>query len=111
MTENAPNPLEAEKSLKRPANGEQTEDTRPPQPIFPDDSAITKAEKIERNGFKAENDSSSLAEAPPIYVKTEEHDSSLGEGPAAKKVKLEHSEDTKVDTRDKVKGIALVKTE
>ncbi len=114
MTDQIFNPLEPEVSLKRPLEGEQTEEAHPPQPIFPEDSAITKAEKMERNGVKAEDDSSDLGEAAAKKAKTEDHESSLGDGPAAKRIKLEsqqNGEDTKIDTREKVKGIALVKTE
>jgi tRNA-dihydrouridine synthase 3 len=63
---------------------------------------VTKAEKIERNG---------------VNGKAEDLDE---QEPAAKRIKLEDSietvagngpEEKKVDSRDKVKGIALVKTE
>lgn len=92
MTDNVPNPLNPEQSLKRPLNGEQKEEAHPPQPIFPEDSAVTKAEKIERNGLSS--DTPEASERPPKRVKVDE------EGTEAPK-----------DSRDKVKGIALVKSE
>lgn len=100
MSEPASNPLDPEKPLKRPASGEQLEEAHPPQPILPGDSAMTKAEKVERNGADE------------------------FEGPSAKRVKREH-EDTsalatktehqneapKIDSCDKVRGIAKIKSE
>jgi tRNA-dihydrouridine synthase 3 len=109
MSEPVSNPLAQEQAIKNPLEGEQLEDPHPPQPILPEDSAVTKAEKVERNG---EN------------VKEHELDS---EEPAAKRVKLGHpelessslnqfkagpeTEAVKADRREKVKGIALVKPE
>jgi tRNA-dihydrouridine synthase 3 len=109
MSEPATNPFAPEQALKRPLEGEQLEEAHPPQPILPEDSAVTKAEKVERNG---EN--------------VQEHELE-SEEPAAKRVKLGHSElessslaqfeagpeteAVKVDRREKVKGIALVKPE
>lgn len=113
MTDQVPNPLHPEKPLKRPLEEEQKEEAHPPQPIFPEDSAITKAEKVERNGAKAKNGSSSSAEATQRTQK-EDADRDLEDGPAAKRVKREFHEngkDSKVDTREKIKGIALVKSE
>jgi tRNA-dihydrouridine synthase 3 len=95
------NPLEPQTPLKRPLPGEQLEGAHPPQPIFTEDSAVTKAEKVERSG---QNDS---------------------EEPSAKRIKLEQpgqssKEDTsatgnggvlKTDSRDKVRGIAMIKAE
>ncbi|KAF8846799.1 tRNA-dihydrouridine(47) synthase [NAD(P)(+)] [Acephala macrosclerotiorum] len=109
MTEHIPNSLEPVSSLKRILDGEQTEAAHPPQPLFPD-SAVTKAEKVERNWTKAEDDSLNLGNSA---TKNEES-SDLADGPAAKRIKLEpqpNGEDAKVDTREKVKGIALVKPE
>jgi tRNA-dihydrouridine synthase 3 len=99
MTEEMSNPLAPEQSLKRPLEGEQLEEAHPPQPIFPEDSAATKAEKIERNGVNGHD----AAEAP---VSTEVSE------PPLKRVKVEElrTEAPTVDARDKVKGIALVKS-
>lgn len=94
-----------EESLKRPLESE-TEPTCSPQKILPEDSAVTKAEKAERNGSHYGT------------VKNEE----TFEEPAPKRVKIGQSEvsadqnepcssEIKVDARDKVKGVALVKPE
>ena len=102
MDEEISHPLAPEQSLKRPLEGEQLEEAHPPQPIFPEDSAVTKAEKIERNG--ANGHAVGVAEAPVTSDVSE---------PPPKRVKVEEqrTEAPKVDARDKVKGIALVKPE
>lgn len=98
----APTP---EESLKRPLESE-TEPNCPPQTVLLEESAVTKAEKAESNGSHYGT------------VKNEEP----FEAPAAKRVKIEQSEapadqneprssENKVDARDKVKGVALVKPE
>jgi tRNA-dihydrouridine synthase 3 len=109
MSEPLSRPLALEQALKRPLEGEQWEEAHHPQPILPEDSAVTKAEKVERNGESVE-----------------EHELE-SEEPAAKRVKLGHpelessslaqckarpeTEAVKADRREKVKGIALVKPE
>jgi tRNA-dihydrouridine synthase 3 len=109
MSEPVSNPLAPEQALKRPLEGEQLEEAHPPYPSLPEDSAVTKAEKVQRNG---EN--------------VEEHGLE-SEEPTAKRVKLEHpelessslaqlkagpeAEAVKADRREKVRGIALVKPE
>jgi len=101
MSEQGPHLVEPEPSLKRSIGNTAWEAALPTQPIFPEDSAVTKAEKIEKNGLNG----------------TGEH--LEGHEPAAKRVKMEDqleaaingAEDKKPDSRDKVKGIALVKTE
>jgi tRNA-dihydrouridine synthase 3 len=101
MSGHVQNSAEPEQSLKRPIDHFSEEQARPSQPILPEDS-VTKAEKIERNG---------------VNGKAEDLDE---QEPAAKRIKMEDSIETvagngpegkKVDSRDKVKGIALVKTE
>jgi len=101
MSEQVSNPADPEQSLKR-SIGLVEDPPNPPQPIFPEDLAVTKAEKFERNGV------------------TLTEDNLDGQEPAAKRVKMDDSmegvvengaEEKKVDARDKVKGIALVKTE
>ncbi|PMD61665.1 tRNA-dihydrouridine(47) synthase [NAD(P)(+)] [Hyaloscypha bicolor E] len=101
MSGHVQNSAEPEQSLKRPIDHFSEEQARPSQPILPEDS-VTKAEKIERNG---------------VNGKAEDLDE---QEPAAKRIKMEDSietvagngpEEKKVDSRDKVKGIALVKTE
>jgi len=95
MADNVENPLDPGQSLKRPLNGEQLEEAHPPQPVLPGDSTVTKSEKLERNGT-AEGEKSQLDSNEP----------------AAKRVKLDAAGDTpRVDARDKVKGVALVKPE
>lgn len=93
MADNIPNPLEPSQSLKRPLDGERTEEAHPPQPIFPEDSAVTKAEKVERNG------------AIP--------DSNKNGEPAAKKAKIEEQDNKTAvtDSRERVRGIAPIKAE
>jgi tRNA-dihydrouridine synthase 3 len=97
MSEQLPNPADPEQSLKRPI-AHVEEQAHPPQPIFPD-SAVTKGEKVERNG---------------VICNLDAHE------PATKRVKMEDimegvaengAEEKKLDSRDKVKGIALVKTQ
>ncbi|TVY78383.1 tRNA-dihydrouridine(47) synthase [NAD(P)(+)] [Lachnellula suecica] len=97
MTDNVPNPLAPEQSLKRPAEEAQLDTS---QPILPGDSAVTKAEKIEGNGTNGH------------AVKAEERSAEASE-PPSKRVKVEEQEvkAPKTDSRDKVKGIALVKPE
>jgi tRNA-dihydrouridine synthase 3 len=92
MADHIPNPVETSASLKRPLEGVQLEEAHPHQPILQEDSAVTKAEKVERNGSIEK----------PLN----------SEGPASKKVKLEGSEEKiQSDSRVKVHGIALVKPE
>jgi hypothetical protein len=101
MSEQLSNPADPEQLLKR-SIGLVEDPANPPQPIFPEDSAVTKAEKVERNGV----------------ILTEGNLD--GQEPAAKRFKMDDlikgvvkngAEEKKVDSRDKVKGIALVKTE
>ncbi|PMD38445.1 tRNA-dihydrouridine(47) synthase [NAD(P)(+)] [Hyaloscypha variabilis F] len=102
MSEQVPNPIDPEQSLKRPIGHHSEEPIPPTQPILSEDSAVTKAEKIARNGVNGKGEEFEVQE------------------PAAKRVKMEGqvevatqngTEDKKLDARDKVKGIALVKTE
>ena len=93
MADEIPNPVEPSQSLKRPLDGEQLEEAHPPQPILPEDSAVTKAEKVERNGANG---------------------SSVSNGePAAKRVKVQEQDQksTPTDSRDRVKGVAPIKAE
>ena len=101
MSEKLPGPTGPEQPLKR-SIGLVEDPAHPSQQNFPNESAVMNAEKVERNGV-------TLTEG------------NLGEQePAAKRVKVDDSmegvvkngiEEKKVDFRDKVKGIALVKTE
>ncbi|KAH8648016.1 tRNA-dihydrouridine(47) synthase [NAD(P)(+)] [Tricladium varicosporioides] len=101
MAEEIPSTLTPEKSLKRSREEDQLEPAHPPQLTLSEDSPVTKAEKVERNGVNA---AASTSDKPP-----------------AKKVRLEDSggiladkvtrEPTNTDTREKVNGIALVKAE
>jgi tRNA-dihydrouridine synthase 3 len=109
MSKPVSNPLAPEQALNHPLEGEQLEEAHTPHLILPEDSAVTKAEKVERNGENIERH-----ELDP-------------EGPAAKRAKLGHpelessslaqfkagpeTEAVKTDRREKVKGIALVKPE
>lgn len=73
------------------------EEANPLQPILPEDTAVTKAKKVE----------SGINDGELHVADTEE--------PVAKRAKLDQikteAETPKVDSRDKVKGIALVKAE
>ena len=92
------NPLDPSITLKRPPPDKQLEEAHPPQPIYPEDSAMTKAEKVERNGPE------------------------VSEEPSAKRIKLDtedvkdeisatlNGEAPKVASRDN-KGIAMIKAE
>jgi tRNA-dihydrouridine synthase 3 len=97
-----PNPLAPEQSLKRPAEAQPEKEAHPPQPIFEEDSAVTKAEKVERHG-------------PEVAFGNAVAEDEFEESPA-KRLKLEpdpttNTELPKADAREKVKGIALVKPE
>jgi hypothetical protein len=95
MDTQVPNTLNPGQSLKRPLEGQQSEETLPKQPVLPRDSAITMAERVTGNGIE----------------NGDAHVSSPPESPSKKRTKLDHTETPKVDTRDKVKGVALVKAE
>lgn len=93
MADSAPIP---EETLKRSLETD-VKPEYPPQTILPEDSAVTKIEKAERNGSIKQEDS---------------------EEPAAKRVKIEQHEaapngngNPATDSRDKVRGVALVKPE
>lgn len=94
-------PSEPAQSLKRPLDIEPAEDKNSPQLDTPHDSAATTTDKVQSNG---------VAGAKAIH-----HDESDSGGLAAKRVKLDNGEleaqPVKVDVRDKVKGVALVKEE
>ena len=92
MEEHIPNPVEPSASLKRPLEGQQQLNEAHHTPILPEDSAVTKAEKVEGNGL----------------IEGSIH----SEGPAAKRAKLVGPE-VKIgsDGRAKVHGVALVKQE
>jgi hypothetical protein len=95
---------EPAQSLKRPLDDEQVEHTYHQPQIQPDDSTATKVDKTERNGVNGVNGANGI-----------HHEASDSVEPAAKRAKLDNGEpDTqshKVDARDKVKGVALVKEE
>ncbi|KAF7961073.1 hypothetical protein EAE96_000740 [Botrytis aclada] len=93
MADETPNPVDPSQSLKRPLDGEKLEEAHPPQPILPEDSAVTKAEKVERNGTNGD---------------------SVDNGePSAKRAKIEEQnvKPTATDSRDRIRGIAPVKAE
>ncbi|RAL67904.1 hypothetical protein DID88_008629 [Monilinia fructigena] len=95
MADEIPNPVEPSQSLKRPLDGEQLEGAHPPQPILPEDSSITKAEKLERNGPNV--DSVSNGEPSAKRVKTEDQDQKTTATDSA--------------SRERVRGIAPIKAE
>ena len=92
------NPLEPTSSLKRPL---EQDNIPPTQPILLQDSAVTKAVKLERNGF---HDTSEK------YFKVSESGQR-----ERKRAKLDNdsaeADSHKLNVRDKVKGIALIKEE
>jgi len=67
----ATNPLDPSDLLQRPPPHTVTEEAHPPQPIFEEDSAVTKAEKLERNGPGADA-ADDYAEPPAKRVRLEE---------------------------------------
>jgi tRNA-dihydrouridine synthase 3 len=89
------NPLDPVQLLKRPLDGEQLEEAHTLQPVLPEDSAATKAEKVERNGTIENSDVEDSAE------------------PATKRIKLDQPQQQapRTNTREKVKGLALIKEE
>lgn len=94
-------PSEQAQSLKRPLDVERVDDIYSPQLDTPKDSAATTADKLQSNGVAGVNETHLEA--------------SDSRGPAAKRVKLDNGEpeaqSLRVDARDKVKGVALVKEE
>lgn len=102
MSERLPNPVDPEQSLKRSIGLLSDEQAQPTQPIFLEDSAVTKAEKVERNGTSVTEEHSDTKEPAPKRVKMEDSVDEV--------VENGHAENM-VDSREKVKGIALVKTE
>jgi tRNA-dihydrouridine synthase 3 len=85
MGDQIPDPLDSEGGLKRQLEEERPEDIHPSQPTTTGDPMVTTTETAEGNGI---------------------HE------PASKRVKIDQSEQTpRVDARDKVRGIALIKPE
>lgn len=89
-----PNPSDPSQSLKRPLEEEQLEGSSSQQPILPEDSAVTKAEKIETNGRIVDSNQTSSSSEP-----------------ATKKVKLDEEPLQKNDARNNERGQTLVKVE
>lgn len=85
-------------SIKRPL---EQDNILPKQPVLPGDSVMTKAKKLERSGL--------------IDTNGNHFDGTESAEPESKRVKLDNSKaevgSHKVDARDKVKGVALVKEE
>jgi tRNA-dihydrouridine synthase 3 len=123
MTEPVANPLAPEQALKRPLEGGQLEEGHPRQPILPEDSAVTKAEKVERNGVNAGEHKLKSEEPAAKRVKLNLpemetftnlcHQSPEGytPGPLAQLNAEPETETLQTYQREKVKGIALVKPE
>jgi len=89
------------------------DEARPPQPILPEDSAVTKAEKVERNGANAEAHELNSEEPAAKRVKLDqpETESSPNFSNQTLDYNKPETESLKADKREKVKGIALVKPE
>lgn len=100
MTDDA-DPSEIPQSLKRPVDVVPVDDTHSPQPVQHKDSAATEANGVRANGV---NGTSGV-----------QHEASNSGEPTSKRVKLEDggsaARPPKLDARDKVKGVALVKEE
>jgi tRNA-dihydrouridine synthase 3 len=113
MSEQVSNPLGPEQALKRHLEGEQLEEAHPPQPIVPEDSAVTEAEKVERNGENAEVHELNSEEPVAKRVKLDQPE--METPPSFSDQTLDYNkpetESLKADKREKVKGIALVKPE
>jgi hypothetical protein len=93
-----PNPLGPTSLLKRPLG----QDIVPPvETVLPENSVATKAEKVERIGLVGANGD---------HI----HGSEAAE-PESKRIKLDNdkseAESQSLDTRDKLKGVALIKKE
>lgn len=99
--EDVENLSEAIQSRKRSLDVGQVAKAHFPQPNQPEDSAAIEAEKVGRIRVNGANSS--------------HHGALHSEEPASKKLKLDNGEQeaqsNMVDTRDKVKGVALVKQE
>jgi hypothetical protein len=101
MMDDIENPSRAVQSLKRPLDIEQVANAGSAQPIQRKDSAVTELENVEIKGVTVTNGTNG-----------EELDAVE---PASKRLKLDNAEQEaqahKIDGRDKVKGVALVKEE
>lgn len=95
---NIEDPSEPISSLKRPLEQDKI---LPTEQIFAGGSPVTETKKVERNGLIDPNDN--------------HYDGSESAEPESKRTKLDNSKaqvgSHKVDARDKVKGVALVKEE
>lgn len=89
----ATNPLDPSELLQRPPLNVVTEPAHNPQPVYPEDSSVTIAEKLERNGPGADTTDESLE-------------------PPAKRARLDTNEDQPATTPpERRKGVAAVKPE
>ena len=95
MDTKVPNPLDPAQLLKKPLEVLSPKNDLQLQSIFPEDSAVTKAEKAVGNAAQGDIEMATPPESP------------------LKKRKLDHETLAvpKFESRDKVKGIALVKPE
>ena len=92
------NPLSPSSQLRPPPRDIQLEEAHPPQPPLPEDSAVTKAEKYERNGQLEHTLCDDDIEAPSAKrVKLEDHGAPIEKDIAVKSTR--------------VKGVAPVKAE
>lgn len=89
------------------------EEAHPRQPILPQDSAVTKAEKVERHGANAKAHELNPEEPAAKRVKLDqpETESSPNFNNQTLDYNKPEAEGLKADKREKVKGIALVKPE
>jgi len=100
MTDDA-DPSETPQSLRRPVDVVPLDDTHFPQPVQHKDSVATETNGVRANGV---NGTSGV-----------HHEASDSGEPASKRVKLDDggpaARSPKLDARNKVKGVALVKEE
>lgn len=102
------------------------EDTKTTQPILPADSTATKAEKLESNGLdggalltepatkraKLEAETASSTQDSNGHSIADPASNGFGQGTATQEhTSVDSSENTNGNTRQKVKGVALVKAE
>ncbi|KAI9817140.1 MAG: tRNA-dihydrouridine synthase 3 [Pycnora praestabilis] len=115
--ENPMNPLEPSMSLRKPPQGTFREEAHPPQPQLPEDSAVTKAEKVERNGSNYRDaDLSEIEQSPAKRIKLGKEGARLGESevPRFDEQRAQESDAVAAKTTSghaRQKGIAPVKPE
>ncbi len=118
MTDPIPNPVGLQESPKRPLDADQQEAAHPPKPVLLEELATKYSEEIEKNGVKASRETVALEEPSAKRVKVGEPNRSLStaeqdrhRGESGADLQAGTVEDKMTNSREKVKGIALVKPE